>query len=158
MEVSDLSSEEWLELYRFLLERVESRGYADVRREIEAAAAAPVFEEGTSEEDARIRKEFGGELGKRTVRRKNSFEVFRAALDVIWRRTVELPHVATAVAKNLSNGRQSVEFRVDYEERYAPTQSESISLHRLLVDHADEAQMRDAFDTLGIAPERPSHQ
>jgi tRNA U54 and U55 pseudouridine synthase Pus10 len=89
MEGVDLSGEEWRELYRFSLERVESSGYADVRREIEAAASGPVFEEGSIEENERIRKEFGREVGKRTVRRKEPFEVLRAAVDVIWTRLVE---------------------------------------------------------------------
>src|ERR1700756_4520688 len=132
MEQSDLSEQEWLELYRFVLDHLEKLGFTDVRREIEAAAAAPILEEGTDEERARIFRQFKNEVGTRAVRRRNPFEAFSVARDVLWARLIELPGVASAVTKNLGDTRP-VEFRVDYAEQYAPRQSEPFSLKDLMI-------------------------
>ena len=50
----EISGEEWLELYRYLIAELASLGLNDVRSEIEAAVSAPVVEESTPEEEARI--------------------------------------------------------------------------------------------------------
>jgi hypothetical protein len=154
MEFSDLSMDEWLELYRYLLQGIESRGYSDLRGEIEAAASAPIVEVGTEEEETRIQEEFRSEVGRLTLRHRNSFEVFSAALDVIWTRLVELPEVASALASSLGNGRRQIEFRVDYEERYALRQSQPVPIHRLLLDEVDKRKIRDVLHDLGVSPER----
>jgi hypothetical protein len=154
----DLSNEDWLELYRFLLERLESKGLVDVRRAIEAAAAAPVFERGSDDEEARILKEFKGDVGQRALRRREPFEVFAAALDVIWTRLVELPEVARAIQLNIGGTEQQIEFRVDYEEQYAPRQSEPIPLSRLQLSEAERTGVHEAFDAIGVRPERLGQQ
>ena len=146
----ELSHEDWLELYGFLLERLESRGFLDVRREIETAAAAPVFERENDEEEARIK----GGVRQRTLRRKEPFEVFAAALDVVKTRLVELPAVATAIQENLCGPEQSVEFRVDYEKQYAPRQSEIMPLDRLQLTEAEQSAVLKGFNAIGVGPER----
>lgn len=149
MEQFDLTEQEWLELYRFVLERLEKLSYTDIRREIETAAAAPILEEGSEEEKARIFREFKNEVGRRTVRGKSPFEAFSVARDVLWARLIELPEVASAIAKTLSDGRR-VEFRVDYAQQYAPTQSEPFSLADLMLDDIDKRKALDSFLVLGI--------
>ena len=150
MEHTDLSDEEWLELYRFVLERLEKLEYTDVRREIEVAAAAPIFEEGSDEEKARIFREFKNEVGARAARGRKPFEVFSVALDVLWTRMVELPEVASAVMRNLSDGHREVEFRVDYAEQYALKPTEPTRLSNLMVNEVERSKALDAFRVLGI--------
>ena len=87
----ELSPEDWLELYRFLLERLESKGFLDVRREIEAAAAAPVFEPESEDRATLILTNFKPDVGQRVLRRRETSEVFAAALDVVWPRLSVVP-------------------------------------------------------------------
>jgi hypothetical protein len=150
----NLRDDQWLELYRYLLERLDFHGYSDVRREIELIATAPVFEEGTIEEQETISKEFRTEIGTRIVRRREPREVFKAALDVLWTRMFELPEIALSIAKKLDVHNQQIEFRVDYEERYAPKLSESVSLRRLMLEESEKRLLQQAFDALGVECER----
>ena len=154
----ELSHEDWLELYGFLLEQLESRGFLDVRREIETAAAAPVFERENDEGEEWILKEFAGGVGQRTLRRKEPFEVFVAALDVVKTRLVELPGVATAIQENLCGPEQRVEFRVDYEKQYAPRQSEMMPLDRLQLIEAEQSAVLEGFNAIGVGLERPGQR
>jgi hypothetical protein len=154
MAESDISGEQWLELYRHLLARLEERRFDDVRSAVEAAAFAPVFEEGSVEEDVRISKLVRGEVGKRVLRRRTPAEVFGAAVGVLQTRLVELPAVAAAVSQHLDRAPSAVEFRVDYEEQYAPTQSEPISLERISVSKEESGALSAAFERLGVATQR----
>ena len=150
----ELSPEDWLELYRFLLERLESKGFLDVRREIEAAATAPVFERGSDDQAALPFTKSEVEVGQRVLRRRETIEVFAAALGVVWTRLVELPAVAAAIQKNFGVAERPVEFRADYEEQYAPRQSEPIPLGRLQLTEVEWSAVQEEFDAIGILPER----
>lgn len=152
---SDLSDAECLELYQFLLERLDAEGFAEFRREVESAATAPIFDESSDEEDARVLKEIKGEVGQRALRRREPLEVFEAAIDVIWTRLIEFPRVAAAIETNLKLAATArVEFRVDYEEQYAPGRSEPVSLNRLQVTEAEAITMHELIDSIGVKPTR----
>ena len=149
-----LSHEDWLELYGFLLDRLESKGLMDIRREIETVAVAPVLEESDEYKDAEILREFKGQVGQRALRRKAPSEVFSVALNVLWARLVEFPLVITALQKNLGGTGRPIEFRVDYDEQYAPSQPEKISLDRLRMTEPEQSTVLEAFKNTGLSPER----
>jgi hypothetical protein len=149
----DLENEDWLELYRFLLEQLEARGYVEIRRSIELAAAAPVFERGTMDDEEWFSRQFKGQVGEGALRRREPSEVFQAAVDVLWTRLVELPQVAAAIGKNLEN--KPIEFWVDYEEQYALTRSEPVPLSKLQLSPADQARVHSALHAFGDLLERP---
>ena len=150
----ELSNEDWLELYGFLLEQLESRGFLDVRREIETAAAAPVFERENEEGEEWVLRESEGGVGQRTLRRNEPSEVFTAALGVVKTRLVELPAVARAIQENLGGPEQRVEFRVDYEEQYAPRQSAPMSLGGLQLTDVEQSDVLEGLEAIGVDPER----
>ena len=154
----ELSYKDWLELYAFLLDRLESKGLLDIRRDIETAATASVLEQGDEYEDARVLREFKGRVGQRALRRRAPSEVFSTALDVLWTRLVEFPRVVIALQKNLGGAGQSIEFRVDYDEQYAPSQSDPISLDRLRMTASEQSAVLETFTQLGVSPERTSQQ
>jgi transcription initiation factor TFIIIB Brf1 subunit/transcription initiation factor TFIIB len=145
----DISGEEWLDLYRYLLTRLEERSFSEVRAEIEAAASAPVVEESTPEDEARISKIVSGEVGKAIIRRRSPEEVFRAAVGVLQSRLVELPAVADSLAKHLEVPLQKIEFRVDYEQRYALVESDPVHLRDLVVSGGDVEIIRRDLSVLG---------
>ena len=150
MTESDISGEQWLELYRHLLLQLKERRFDDVRAAVEAAAFAPVFEETSAEEEERVSKIVRGEVGKRILRRRSPAEVFAAAVGVLHTRLIEVPAVAQAISKHFERSPRDVEFRVDYEEQYSPTQSESISLERLAVSAQEVEDLRRALGRLGV--------
>lgn len=150
----DLSDADCLELYQFLLERLDAEGFAEFRREVESAATAPIFDESSDEEEARVLKEIKGEVGQRALRRREPLEVFEAAIDVIWTRLIEFPRVAAAIETNLKLDASRVEFRVDYEEQYAPGRSEPVSLKSLQVTEDEATKMHDLIDSIGVQPSR----
>lgn len=153
----ELSHQDWLELYGFLLDGLESRGLVTIRREIETVAVAPVLEESDEYKDAEILREFKGRVGQRALRRRVPSEVFSVALDVLWTRLVEFPLVITALQKNLGGAGQPIEFRVDYDQQYAPSQSEKVSLDRLRMTEPEQSTVLEAFKKAGLSPER-THQ
>jgi transcription initiation factor TFIIIB Brf1 subunit/transcription initiation factor TFIIB len=136
----DLSDEEWLELYRHLLAQLQERGFNEIRAEIEAAASAPLAEESTPEEEARISRIVRGEVGRAVIRRRSPEEVFSAAVGVLQSRLIELPRVAAALADRLDVSAERIEFRVDYEQRYALIQTEPVQLQELTIS-GDEASV-----------------
>ncbi len=154
----DISGEQWLELYRHLLARLEEYRFDEVRLAVEAAAFAPVFEETSVEEDERVSRIVMGEVGKRILRRRTPAEVFAAAVGVLQTRLIELPAVAHAIAEHFKRLPQDIEFRVDYEEQYAPTQSESVSLERLAVSAQEAEKLRATFERLGVGVRQPRHE
>lgn len=144
-----LTNDDWLELYRYLLAQLEERGYADVRAEIEMAAAAPVFEESTPDEDVRISRITRGKVGRATMRPRSPAELFDAGLEVLRARLIELPAVAEAIPRHLGIDVGSIEFRLD-----APTQSDPVLLARLLITPADIVPISEALMRLGVHAER----
>jgi hypothetical protein len=149
-----LSEAEWLELYRYLLMRLEERRFNDVRAEIEAAAAAPLIEESSPEDQARVSKLVRGEVGKAVIRRREPKEVFNAAVDVLSVRLIELPALASRVAELFKVQAANIEFRVDYEEGYALVESKPVRLDGLLAPEADTNAMRESLRGLGAREER----
>jgi transcription initiation factor TFIIIB Brf1 subunit/transcription initiation factor TFIIB len=145
----DISGEEWLELYRYLLSELEKRGFNEVRTEIETAASAPVVEESTPEDEARISKLVRGEVGKAIIRRRSPEEVFAAAIGVLRSRLVELPTLGAALSKHLGVTTDHIEFRVDYEQRYALVESEPVRLNQLIVSEGDSNSLRAALSAFG---------
>ena len=77
------------------------------------AASAPVVEESTPEDAARISQIVRGEVGRAINRRRTPEEVFRAAVGVLQSRLIELPSVADSVAKHLGIPTTQIEFQVD---------------------------------------------
>lgn len=146
----DISGEERLELYRYLLTELEERGLNEVRAEIEAAASAPVVEESTPEDEERISKIVRGEVGKTIIRRRNPDEVFAAALGVLQSRLVEIPALAGALSKRLRTPSDRIEFRVDYEQRYALVQSDPVRLNQLIVSDQEAGSIRLSLLALGL--------
>jgi hypothetical protein len=146
----DISGEERLELYRYLLTELEKRGLNEVRAEIEAAASAPVVEESTPEDEERISKIVRGEVGKTIIRRRNPDEVFAAALGVLQSRLVEVPALAGALSKRLGTPSDRIEFRVDYEQRYALVQSDPVRLNQLIVSDQEAGSIRLSLLALGL--------
>jgi len=142
---SDISGEEWLELYRYLLSELEKGGFDEVRAEIEAAASAPVVEESTPEDEARISKLVRGEVGKAIIRRRSPEEVFAAAIGVLRSRLVELPILASVLSKHLGIAQERIEFRVDYEQRYALVESEPVRLSQLIVNNEESDSLSAAL-------------
>ena len=153
----DLSDAQWLELYRHLLVRLGERGYVNVRSAVEAAAFAPVFEDTTPEEDEELSRSVRGEVGKRILRRRRPAEVFAAAVGVLHTRLVEVPAVASAIADRFGRSARDVQFRVDHEEQFAPTEMESISLERLTVSVEEEQALHTAFERVGVDPRQIKH-
>lgn len=145
----NISGEEWLELYRYLLNELAVRGFDDIRLEIEAAASAPVTEESTPEDQARISKIVRGEVGRRRIRRREPAEVFSAAVQVLQSRLFELPAVALSLAKHLGQAPTEVEFRRDDENRYALVESEPVPLAQLVVNGADTEIIHQDLALLG---------
>jgi hypothetical protein len=150
----DISGEEWLDLYRYLLTELEKRGFNEVRAEIEAAASAPVVEESTPEDEARISKIVRGEVGRAIIRRRSPEEVFEAAIGVLQSRLMELPAVAGVLAEHLGIPPAQIEFRVDYEQRYALVESEPVPLQRLIVSGQEGETIRVDLSALGAARKR----
>ena len=147
----DISGEEWLDLYRYLLTRLEERGFNEVRAEIEAAASAPVVEESTPEDEARISRIVRGEVGRAIIRRRTPEEVFKAAVGVLQSRLIELPAVAGVLAEHLGIPATQIEFHVDYEQRYALVESEPVPLHNLIVSGQEADAIRVDLSALGAA-------
>jgi transcription initiation factor TFIIIB Brf1 subunit/transcription initiation factor TFIIB len=145
----DISGEEWLELYRYLLFELEKRGFNEVRTEIETATSAPVVEESTPEDEARISKLVRGEVGKAIIRRRSPEEVFAAAIGVLRSRLVELPTLGSVLSKHLGVTADHIEFRVDYEQRYALVESEPVRLNQLIVGKEESDSLRAALSVLG---------
>jgi hypothetical protein len=145
----DISDEEWLDLYRYLLTLLEKRGLNGVRAEIEAAASAPVVEESTPEDEARISKIVRGEVGRAVIRRRSAEEVFKTAVGVLRSRLIELPAVAAGVAKHLGISSEQIELRVDYEQRYALVESEPVPLSGLIVSEREVDVIRRDLAALG---------
>lgn len=145
----NISGEEWLELYRYLLNELAVRGYNDIRLEIEAAASAPVTEESTPEDQARLSKIVRGEVGRTRIRRRGPDEVFQAAIEVLQSRLVELPAVAVGLAKHLAVPAAGMEFRRDDEYRYALVESEPVALDQLVIDGPQVASIRRDLSMLG---------
>ena len=145
----DISGEEWLELYRYLLAELDKRGFSEVRAEIETAASAPVVEESTPEDEARISKLVRGEVGKAIIRRRSPEEVFGAAMGVLRSRLVELPTLAIILSKHFGIAADHIEFRVDYEQRYALVESEPVRLNQLIVSQEESDSLRAALSALG---------
>lgn len=152
----NISDEEWLDLYRYLLTELEKRGFNEVRAEIEAAASAPVVEESTPEDEARISRIVRGEVGRAIIRRRSPEEVFDAAVGVLQSRLIELPAVAGVLAAHLGIPAARIEFRIDYEQRYALVESEPVPLQTLIVSdqegetiRVDLASLRAARETKG---------
>jgi hypothetical protein len=145
----DISGEEWLELYRYLLAALDKGGFSEVRAEIETAASAPVVEESTPEDEARISKLVRGEVGKAIIRRRSPEEVFAAAIGVLRSRLVELPALASVLNKHLGIAADRIEFRVDYEQRYALVESEPVRLNQLIVSEEESDSLRAALSALG---------
>jgi hypothetical protein len=149
-----LSEAEWLNLYRHLLTQLEQRRLNDVRSEIEAAAVAPLIEESSPEDPARVSKLVRGGVGRAIIRRRESEQVFSAAVDVLWTRLIELPVLASRVAELLNVQPANIEFRVDYEERYALIESRPVPLDSLLAHKEDEDVIRKTLLALGAREER----
>jgi transcription initiation factor TFIIIB Brf1 subunit/transcription initiation factor TFIIB len=145
----DIAEEEWLDLYRHLLAGLQERGFAEVRAEIEAAVSAPLVEESSPEEEARIAKIIRGEVGNATFRRRRPEEVFSAAVEVLQARLIELPTVAAALAQHLAVSPRQIEFRVDYEQRYALVELEPVRLERLIPSSQDTADLRAHLSEIG---------
>src|SRR5882724_10368380 len=101
MSDSLLSNDDWLELYQFLIKRLDEKGFEEFRREVESVVTAPVSEEATDAQEAWILKEFKGEVGQTALRPREPSEVFAAAMDVIWTRLTEFPQIATAIERKL---------------------------------------------------------
>lgn len=146
---SEISGEEWLELYRYLLTELDRGGFIEVRAEIEIAASAPVVEESTPEDEARISKLVRGEVGKAIIRRRSPEEVFAAAVEVLRSRLEELPALAGILSKRLEVPSERIEFRLDYEQRYALVQSDAVRLISLTVSEEEIASIHLALSTLG---------
>jgi hypothetical protein len=147
----DITGEEWLDLYRYLLTRLEERGFNEVRAEIEVAASAPVVEQSTPEDEARISKIVRGEVGRAVIRRRGPEEVFKAAVGVLESRLIELPAVGAGLAEHLRVSSEQIEFRVDYEQRYALVESEPIPLRGLIVREREVDVIRRDLAALGAA-------
>lgn len=148
---SEISGEEWLDLYRYLLTRLEERGFIEVRAEIEAAASAPVVEESTPEDDARISRIVRGEVGRAIIRRRTPEEVFKAAVGVLQSRLIELPSVAGVLAEHLGIPATQIEFHIDYEQRYALVETKPVPLRDLIVSGQDANTIRVDLSALGAA-------
>lgn len=145
----EISGEEWLELYRYLLTELDRGGFIEVRAEIESAASAPVVEESTPEDEARISKLVRGEVGKAIIRRRSPEEVFAAAVEVLRSRLEELPALESILSKQLGVPSERIEFRVDYEQRYALVQSDPVRLISLTVSEEEIASIHLALSALG---------
>jgi hypothetical protein len=150
----DLLEAEWLDIYQYLLAQLANLGFNDIRSEIEAAASAPVVEESTPEDQAQISKMVRSEVGRAIIRRRSPEEVFSAAIGVLQSRLVELPAVAASLAGHLGTAAARVEFRVDYEYRYALVESEPVPLDHLTVDGAQAETIRRDLIELGAVDRR----
>jgi len=152
--LDEMAQNEWLELYRHLLGRLDERGLTEVRAEIETAASAPVFEERSAEETERIFSMVKREVGRRVLRPRTPREVVEAAIGVLHTRLVELPAIASAMVFRYGRPEGEIEFRVDFEEQYAPRQSEPVSLAKLTASPADRERIERGFLILGISPKQ----
>lgn len=150
----DLLEADWLDLYQYLLAQLAKLSFNDIRSEIETAASAPVVEESTPEDQAQISKMVRSEVGRAIIRRRSPEEVFSAAVGVLQSRLVELPAVAASLAGHLGIPATRVEFRVDYEYRYALVESEPVPLAHFTVDGAQAETIRRDLTELGAVDRR----
>jgi len=144
----NITYEEWLELYRYLLTQLESRGFREIRAEIETAASAPVFEESSPEEQNRISILVRGDVGHGVTRRRRPQEVFETAIGVLHSRLLELPQIAVGVAKHLHVQPADIDFRIDYE-RYALSESPPVPLSDFIVTEHEAEAIRTQLEMLG---------
>jgi hypothetical protein len=153
-----MSTQDWEELFRYLLARLEERGLTQIRAEIEVAATAPVFEESTPEEDVRISAMVRGEVGKAYIRRRTASEMFNVAVGVLYSRLIEVPVIADSISRNLKRPPEQVEFRPDtfeaFETRGVPVRAESVSLARMSIAEAEMARMSGILVRLGAPDHR----
>jgi hypothetical protein len=148
MALEELTAEEWFELYEHLLAQLNERGFTEVRQEIQTAAATPVFEEGSDDDEGTLRRRRSGAVGKVTIRRRRPEEAFDVAVDLLEAKLVEVPMIAAALVERLHIPASRVEFRVDYEQRYAPSQAEPVRLDALSTDHDEIQKMKSSLDSL----------
>ena len=155
--LEELTAEEWFELYEHLLAQLDEKGFSEVRQEIQTAAAAPVFEERSDDDEGTLPKRRSGAVGNVTIRRRRPEEAFDVALDLLEAKLVEIPMIAAALVERLQIPAMRVEFRVDYEQRYAPSQAEPVRLDALLTDQEEIQKMRSSLDSMrrhnGVAGE-----
>ena len=150
MDQSQLPDNEWLELYRHLLERLKEHGFHDCRQAIDAAVAEPVSLEGSDEGDPRIQEQSSRDLGRSAVRQRLPFEALSTALDVIWTCMVEMPLIAAAAQARLVESARPIEFRTDRGNDHALGQTEPFQLKDLQLNPEQIRQVTAAFDALGF--------
>ena len=83
------------------------------------------------------------------IRRRRPEEVFSAAVEVLQARLLELPTIATALAQRLTVSPGQIEFRVDYEQRYALVESEPVRLETLIPSSQETADLRVHLSAIG---------
>jgi anaerobic selenocysteine-containing dehydrogenase len=137
----NLTDRDYLDLYTYLLEALQAKGFSDLRREIETAATVPVFEEGTPDEEEKILAEFKGEVGQRVVRRKEPSEAFFGAMDTLWTRLTELPQLVSRIERHLGSEARRIEFRLDEAESYSSEQVSSVGLSSLSLTHNEHDEI-----------------
>jgi hypothetical protein len=148
MASNDLSTDEWRELYRYLLQRLQDAQALDLRVAVETAAAAPLEEESSPDETVRISSIVKGDVGKAIIRPKTPEEAFLTAVHVLESRLVEVPALAHAVADTFDLPPDEIVFRPDYDESLAPSQSEPVGLGRFLATDNDTDRIRSLLSLL----------
>jgi hypothetical protein len=138
-----ISNDESVELYQYLLGALERQHLVDIRAVIEVATSVPIVEDDSSEAGFRVQKG----VGNTSIRRPTPLEVLETALDVLYRRLVEIPAVAQALSKNLERSPEQIEFRPDTLDR--PSRSEPVSLASMSLTEAEHARISELLRTLG---------
>jgi len=127
---AQLTSDEWLALYRYLLEMLRQSELTAIALEIEAAASHPVIIEPSPEENARVLA-ISRDVSKTAVRARTPEEAFAAATSVLSARLVEIPAIAQSIEAHLEG--KEVVFRESEGNPYSPTQQSSFSMASMRV-------------------------
>lgn len=138
-----ISDDESVELYQYLLMVLERQHLVGIRAVIEAATSVPIVED-DSENGLRVHKGVGNTF----IRRPTPPEVLETALDVLYRRLVEMPAVAQALSQNLDRSPEQIEFRPDTLD--SPNRSEPVSLASMSLTEAEHAKISELLRTLGV--------
>lgn len=129
-----LNNDEWLDLYRYLIAALRERELTHIVAEIEDAAARPVIEEQSAEEDARVSK-ISKEVGRIALRPRTPAEAFAAAVEVLHARLIEVPGIGRSLTEGLA---PNLVFRSSREDViYSEASAKDFSADDLTVSAAD---------------------
>jgi hypothetical protein len=145
-----LSDSEWVEIYRYLLQKLRDVADNSLILDIERAASARI-EESVSE-DSEIIKQFSREsredLDPIRLRAPSPREAFAAAVSVLITRLREVPVLADRVADKFNCDVTNIQWYPDVSERDQVSERGSFSAFDFKLEGRDRDQIESALKRL----------